>query len=91
MTTPDVPPFDAGNSLLGESPALMTTALLPTPGGQRLALTIRTTSTTITVLLNREDGQNWGRQILATVNQMSKAGLIVAGTAMPVNGNGAGM
>lgn len=90
MTAPPQPmPFDQGNPLLGEGPAQLTTSLLPTPAGQRLALTIRTGSTTVTVLLSKEDGQNWGRHILATVNQMSKAGLVAAGAVMPVNGNGA--
>ncbi len=89
MTMPQQPPpFDPGNQLLGEGPAQLTTALLPSPAGQRLALTIRTASTTVTVLLSKEDGQNWGRSILATVNQMSKSGLVVSGAVMPVSGNG---
>ena len=44
------PPVDAGNALLAETPAQLSTALLGTPAGQRMALTIRTASTTLTVL-----------------------------------------
>ena len=87
MTSPEpLPPFDAGNTLLGESPAQITTALLDTPAGQRLVLTVRTPSTTVTVLLNKEDGQSWGRSVLATVNQMSGAGLFVAPGVLRNNG-----
>ena len=91
MSTPQMPPFDTGNPLLGQTPASLSCALLETPAGQRLALTIRTASTTVTVLLDKEDGQEWGRSVLSTVNQMSSAGLILAPAgAMPAaNGNGA--
>ena len=38
------PPFDAGNPLLSEQPAQLVTAVMATPAGQRLVLTIRTPS-----------------------------------------------
>lgn len=82
MTTPAQPPFDTGNALFGETPAQMTTALIDTPAGQRLALTLRTASTTMTVLLQRDDARNWAQLIKQVSDQMS--GLIVAGAgAMP--------
>jgi hypothetical protein len=88
VTTPQQP-FDTGNPLLAAGPAQMTTALMDTPGGQRLAVTIRTASTTLTVLLSQEDARTWGSNITATSKQMSAAGLIVAGAgAVPANGNG---
>jgi hypothetical protein len=36
------PPVDSGNQLLAETPAQLTVALVGTPDGQRMALTIRT-------------------------------------------------
>ena len=51
MTPDQVAPVDTGNGLLSEVPAQVTTALMQTPHGQRLALTVRTASTTLTVLL----------------------------------------
>lgn len=97
MTTPvpqpgpaqPVPPFDTGNPLLGEQPANLTTALVQTPLGQRLALTVRTASTTATVFLAKADADTWAANIKATADQMSGAGLIVApGNGMPVKGQG---
>ncbi len=88
MTTPAAP-FDTGNSLLGEVPAQLATALIDTPAGQRMALTIRTASATLTVLLSAEDGRAWGANITGTAKQMSAAGLVVAGAGhLAVNGNG---
>jgi hypothetical protein len=78
--TPNQPaPVDAANALLSETPAQVTTALMQTPHGQRMALTIRTASTTLTVLLGGEDARNWGRHITSAADQMSVKGLIVAG------------
>ena len=78
--TPDQPaPLDTGNGLLAETPAQVTTALMQTPHGQRLALTIRTASTTLTVLLAGDDARTWGKHITSAADQMSAAGLIVAG------------
>lgn len=74
------PPIDIGNQLLSEGPAQLTCSLVPTPAGQRMALTIRTSSATVTVLLSQDDARNWGRNVLATANQMSKSGLVVAGS-----------
>ena len=87
MTAPQqVPAFDASNGLLAETPAQLTTALLDTPAGQRMALTIRTPSTTLTVLLDGGDAKTWGANISRTAGQMSGAGLVVAAPAMPLNG-----
>ncbi len=85
MTTPQqVPPVDAGNQLLAEGPAQLTTSLVTTPHGQRLALTIRTTSTTLTVLLSGTDAKTWAAQMTRDSALMSGAGLVVAnGTLKP--------
>lgn len=83
MTTPSPPPVDPGNAMLAETPAQMTCALMDTPRGQRMALTVRTASTTLTVLLARDDASQWGQIITGTAGQMS--GLILAGVgAMPL-------
>lgn len=92
MTTPNqpqqpVPPIDPGNTLLAETPAQLVTGLIQTAQGQRLALTIRTASTTFTVLLGQADGRTWGRNIIQTADAMSASGLIVAGPGMQL-GNG---
>ena len=86
MTQAEPPPVDQGNQLLGETPAQLSTALIQTGDGQRLMLTIRTPSTTLTVLLKQPDGLTWGSNIKAAADQMSRTGLIVA----TGNGNAVG-
>lgn len=83
MTPSQVPPVDPGNQLLSEAPALFTTAILTTPQGQRLALTIRTATTTLTVLLQAPDARNWGQQLTKSAESMSVAGLVVANGKLP--------
>jgi hypothetical protein len=89
MTTPAPPLVDEGNALLAEAPAQCSTGLVQTPAGQRLALTVRTPSTTLTVLLGQADAKVWAANISTAAAQMSAAGLIVAGPGQVVNGNGA--
>ena len=76
--------FDPGNGLLAETPAEMATALAETSAGQRLALTIRTPSTTLTVLLGAADAKAWAATLSQAAGAMSSSGLIVAAGA--VNG-----
>lgn len=76
-----VPPIDTANALLGETPSALTVAMTDTPGGQRLILTVRTPSTTLSVLLNRDDANSWADLIKQQAGQMS--GLILAGPGMP--------
>jgi hypothetical protein len=73
------PPVDSGNQLLAETPAQLTVALVGTPDGQRMALTIRTASTTLTVLLRGADAKAWAANIGATAAGMSASGLVAAG------------
>lgn len=90
MVTPQEPQaWDPSNALLGEGPAALSTALVETPQGQRLVLTIRTASTTLTVLLAAADAKEWATQIKAIADQMSASGLIVAAPGLPVNGKAA--
>jgi hypothetical protein len=83
VTPPQVPPVDPGNQLLSEVPALFTTAIVDTTQGQRLALTIRTASTTLTVLLQGKDARNWGQQLVKSAESMSVAGLVIANGHLP--------
>ena len=79
MTAPQPPlPVDPGNGLLAETAAQMTTALVDTPSGQRLALTIRTPSTTLTVLLQGADAKSWAATLTGAASQMSVSGLVIA-------------
>ena len=90
MSTPQQSqPVDPSNPLLGEVPAALFTALVQTPQGQRMALTIRTASTTLTVLLATADAKTWAAQIKQIADQMSASGLIVAAPGLPANGKAA--
>jgi hypothetical protein len=84
VTPPEGTAVDLGNALLGETPATLFLTLLPSPAGQRLALTIRTSSTTLTVLLAQPDAQAWLRSLTESVGKMSAAGLFVAGNGHPI-------
>lgn len=89
MTQPEKPPIDPGNTLLDICQATQETALVDTPQGQRLAYTIRTPSTTLTVFLAKTDADQWLAAFKTAVNVMSGAGLVVATSgrlARPANG-----
>lgn len=74
-------PCDTGNSLLAASPARLLTTVI-TQGGQQLVMfTLRTPSTTLTVLLTRDDALTWSRQ-LATVAQQA-GGLVIPTGLIP--------
>lgn len=83
MTAPQVPPVDVGNQLLSEVPAQLTTAVLDTPHGQRMALTVRTATTTLTVPPPGPDARNWAQMLTKTAESMSVAGLIIANGKLP--------
>jgi hypothetical protein len=76
MTTPQPPPADLGNELLTEVPAQQSVTLANTPAGQRLVLTIRTSSATLTVFLQKPDAVKWGAALTEKAGRMSGAGLI---------------
>ena len=82
MPQPDMP-VDQGNPLLGETPARLSLTLVETPQGQRLAVTIRTPSTTLTILLNSADAKTWAGLLSGAAAQMSASGLIVANGRAP--------
>lgn len=68
-------PFDTGNPLLDEVPAELTTAVMNGPAGQKMAVTVRTASTTLTVLLPKDVAEKWRDQFTSALSSMS--GLIL--------------
>lgn len=85
-TAPPAPPapFDTSNTLLGEQPAQLTTAIVTAPTGQqRLALTVRTPSATVTVFLAGQDARAWAARLTTDAGAMSVAGLVVANGTVP--------
>ena len=68
-------PFDTGNPLLDEVPAELTTAVMNGPAGQKVAVTVRTASTTLTLLLPKDTAEKWRDQLSTTIGSMS--GLIL--------------
>lgn len=75
---PPATPFDAGNALLAEQPAQLITAVVQAPAGQRLALTVRTPSATVTVFLAGKDAKAWAARLTQDSGAMSESGLVVA-------------
>ena len=68
---------DPNHPFVGEVPAFLVTEVVPTPGGQRLALAVRVPNTTVSVLLAKDDALRWADQIRAEVAKMN--GLILPG------------
>jgi hypothetical protein len=59
----DRTPYDTSNRLLAEGPMEVTFAKVQTQGGERLAVTFRTPSTTFTALFNQVNGRAFGQKI----------------------------
>lgn len=74
MTPPQYALFDESNHILAMTEAVLTTGLVDTPEGKRLGLTIRTSSTTLTVVLDRIEGSAWRDQLTRALTEMSEAG-----------------
>lgn len=81
-------PVDPGNPLLAAQPSQIFTAIANTPVGQRLIMTLRTPSTTLTLFLDKNEAANWGAQITGESVKMSGSGLFIPGAVIPVNGQG---
>jgi len=69
---PTMGAYDPENTLLAEGPAaLATTPLPPQPGvAPRMAVTIRTSSATLTVILDKRSGLAWGEQVSDTARNL---------------------
>jgi hypothetical protein len=72
--------MDPGNRYISEVPAELTSAVANTPNGQRVMLTIRTTSATVTVFLDKQTAERWRDMISNEANTLS--GLILPGTGV---------
>jgi hypothetical protein len=81
MQLPPMQPIDPSNPILNEGPAIVQATPVNTAAGQRLALTIRTPTTTLTVLLMKDDAGRWRDTITDGIGRMN--GLIVANGALP--------
>lgn len=79
MTT-ETTAADPGNSLLGIVPAQLTATAVNTDAGQKVLLTIRTSSATVSVFLEPTDCENWARLILDAKAKVSPLTLAPAGT-----------
>jgi hypothetical protein len=75
-----VPITDPGNPFIGEYPAMLSAQPVPTPGGQRLAVTMRVGSGTLTALLAKDDAERWRDVLSQETARMN--GLILPGGAL---------
>ena len=76
--TPEPPAYDTGNRLLAAVPCEQICALVTGPDGVRMAYTIRTPDTTLTVFLTKADAARWRDVLTEMTGRMSGQGLIVA-------------
>ena len=72
-----LPPFDPGNQFLSIGDSSLTTSPQQTPIGQRLCVTVRTNSTTLTVFLAPDEIDQWVEVLRHGKGQMN--GLILPG------------
>jgi hypothetical protein len=79
------PVFDQANNLipLAATPARLVTKKITTPDGELLVHTIRTPTTTLTVLLDGKTAKAWTAQMARESAPMSSSGIIVANGAVP--------
>lgn len=64
---------DAGNPLLAQVPARLETGTIDTPGGKLGILTVRTSSTTLTLMLAEADLRNWADGLTALAGQLGSS------------------
>lgn len=83
-----MPAADPGNPFLSTGPCGLTSTVIDTPEGQRLMLTIRTPSTTLTVFLEKSHGQSWIDVIKDGMNKMTSLTVAPANIQLPpMNGH----
>lgn len=70
-------PVDPGNQLLSIVPCALTASVQQTPIGQRMAVTIRTADTTLTLFLAKDESATWIDVLTQVKGQMS--GIILPG------------
>ena len=79
-----VPVADPGNPLINKVPCKLDTGKAQTPIGELGVVTIRTATTTLTVLLDGNELKDWVKILTALSSQTSSNGLIVTGPPIPV-------
>jgi hypothetical protein len=86
MTTPNVPQFiDPNNPLLNGGPAKLDTGTIVGPEGKKVGvLTIRTASTTVTVLMAAENLNEWGDLIKDLAASLGGGAKLQAASMMDV-------
>lgn len=85
----NTPAADPGNLFLTETPSGLSSTVISTPAGQRLMLTIRTSSATVTVFLQKQMGDAWMKVIQDGLDQMSSLTIAPANVRLPeINGHG---
>lgn len=75
--------IDMSNHLIATCEAVLTLGQVPIGNEMRLAHTVRTPSTTLTVLLAKVDAEAWAKQLSREAQRMSGTGLIVANSPVP--------
>jgi hypothetical protein len=75
--TSGLSPYDPGNALLSIVPSSLTVSPQPTPLGQRLAITVRTADTTLTLFLAKDEAEQWIEVLRHGTGQLS--GIILPG------------
>lgn len=90
MTTPEAPSVrtdytavDLSNHLLDRCPAVLSLKAVNTNHGPHLTHTVRTPSTTLTVILDKQEAEAWAHSILRETAGMSESGLQVADGPLP--------
>lgn len=74
-----IPLTDPGNDLIAISPATLTTGKITLPDGRTMIVaTIRTPTTTLTMLLNKGDCKSWGQTLTEEADSTPGAGLVAA-------------
>lgn len=87
MTDPQPMPCDPGNPwATSQLTAQLSLCPVPTDQGQRMMVTIRCGTATLTCLLVKEDVTAWGETMFKAGQSMS--GLIVPGLSIDPNPNG---
>lgn len=82
MTVPQAALIDTGNPLLARVPVDLKTGAVETPAGKLGVLTLRTSSSTLTLFLSAGDLRDWTRLLTELANQLT--GGIVPATAADV-------
>lgn len=84
MTEPNQrPPADPGNMLLTEVPSELSATVIDTPAGQRLMVTVRTPSTTLTLFLQKQMGESWIKVLQDTTGRMTSLTVAPANVQLP--------